>query len=455
MSPEIAIVGSGPSGFFAAEASLAFDTGTRVHMFERLPTPYGLVRSGVAPDHQNIKQVTRVFEAILRNPNFSFFGNVEIGRNLTLEALRSRYDAVVLAYGAAGSAPLDIPGVGLPGSLTAAQFVGWYNGHPDFAGLPVRFDHDTAVIFGHGNVAIDIARILLSDLDRLAKTDIADHALEALRESEIRKVHLVGRRGPIQATFTTAELRELVLGLNVHVIIDRRALDFDADEQAVIGLPRNVVSQRNIRVLQEAAADAIPRTSGKELFLTFFASPVAIRGEGCVQRVEFVRNELDGPAENRRARATSEAYSLRAGLAISSVGFRGQPIADIPFDPRKGTIPNEAGRVIGLGAGGDAPLYVTGWIKRGATGVIGCNRADATETVKTLVADLRAGRWCVKHRQLKVELPDVTGRVDFAGWSLIDRAEIEAGREYGRPRRKFVSVEAMRRIARVKELSAS
>ncbi len=221
LEPEIAIVGSGPSGFFAAEALFKSDAGPHIDMFDRLPTPYGLVRSGVAPDHQQIKQVVNVFDRLASHRKFAFFGNIEIGRDVTLGYLRSRYDAVILAYGASVGTSLAIPGSELPQSITATDFVGWYNGHPDFVNLAPSFDHECAVVVGHGNVAIDVARILLSDHAKLAKTDIADHALEALRDSRVRQVHLVGRRGPLQASFTTAELREL-LGLpDVEVVIDR------------------------------------------------------------------------------------------------------------------------------------------------------------------------------------------------------------------------------------------
>lgn len=444
---EIAIVGSGPSGFFAAEALFKSGIGATVHMFDRLPTPYGLVRSGVAPDHQHIKQVVRVFEGVARNPSFFFFGNTEIGKDVTLEALRHRYDAVVLAYGASEGAPLDVPGAELPQSLTATEFVGWYNGHPDYRNLTVGFDHDTAVIIGHGNVAIDIARVLLSDHDCLAKTDIADHALEALRESKIRAVHLVGRRGPLQASFTTAELRELLLGIGgVRAKVDASVLKFTPDELARIEQPVNAVLQRNVRVLQEAASCASGVATERELHLAFLMSPTAINGVDRVQSIDFVRNELVGPVGNQKAVATNERCSIPAGLVISSIGFRGRQLADIPFDKERAVVRNVSGRVIGTALNGMAPLYVAGWIKRGPTGVIGTNRADAVETVQCLLEDFRDGHLSAGSQRHGESLAFPVA-VDFKGWSRIDKAELEAGSQSGRPRRKFVDPAVMLEVA--------
>ncbi|MDB5604744.1 MAG: pyridine nucleotide-disulfide oxidoreductase family protein [Bradyrhizobium sp.] len=452
--PDIAIVGSGPSGFFAAEAILKSGIDARVHMFDRLPTPYGLVRSGVAPDHQHIKQVIKVFDTISRNPNFSFFGNVEIGGDITLDALRARYDALILAYGASAGTPLSIPGADLPQSLTATEFVGWYNGHPDHAGLAPRFDHHSAVVIGHGNVGIDIARVLLSDHARLAKTDIADHALESLGHSRVRKVHLVGRRGPAQASFTTAELRELLGMPDVQAIIDPQALAFDAEECAFLELPGNAAIKRNIAVLQEAAAHRVSRSAVKELHLHFLTSPTAVEGTEQVAAVQFVRNQLEGRIENRRAVAGGETYSVPAGLAIASIGFQGRPLGNVPFDERRGVIPNIEGRVVCTVPERLAPLYVAGWIKRGPNGVIGTNRADAVETVRSLLSDFRDGRWSAKPDDKRSRLPLKETQVDFAAWKLIDEAECQAGQAAGRPRRKFVDIDAMLEVARAGQASA-
>jgi ferredoxin/flavodoxin---NADP+ reductase len=444
--PAIAIVGSGPSGFFAAEALLKSDVGARVAMFDRLPTPYGLVRSGVAPDHQQIKQVVKVFDTIAINPRFSFHGNVEIGRDISLDWLRSRYDAVVLAYGASGGTSLSIPGSGLSQSMTATDFVGWYNGHPDFTGINPRFDHESAVVVGNGNVAIDVARILLSDHARLATTDIADHALEALRESRVRRVHFVGRRGPLQASFTTAELREL-LGLpGVRVVVDPDVTRLDEDERAFLDLPVNAVIKRNIGVISDAASRSHQGTT-KELHLNFLASPVAIEGVDRVETVHLARNRLEGPVDTRRAVPDDARFSIPAGLAIASIGFRGRAIDGVPFDARRNIIPNREGRVTGVAEGG-APLYVAGWIKRGATGIIGTNRADAAETVRTLLSDFRDGRWSVRSDRLRANPALPCPAVDFADWKRIDEVERVAGGETGRPRRKVVIIDDMIEIVR-------
>jgi ferredoxin--NADP+ reductase len=445
--PYFAIIGSGPSGFFAAEAILKSDAGARVDMFDRLPTPYGLVRSGVAPDHQQIKQVVKVFDALAKNAKFAFFGNVEVGCDISLDSLRSRYDAIILAYGASAGTPLPIPGSHLSQSITATDFVGWYNGHPDFTTLDPRFDHDSAIIIGHGNVAIDVARILLSDHTRLAKTDIADHALEALRQSRVRRVHLVGRRGPIQASFTTAELRELLGMPDVRIVIDHEALQLDEQERAFLELPANAAVKRNIDVLNNAVVRDCTGGAARELHLRFRASPVAIDGSDRVSAVHFARNQLEGPVNDRKAVPGAVRFSILAGLTIASIGFQGRRLENVPFDPRRGIIPNIEGRVTEEVPNGAAPLYVTGWIKRGATGIIGTNRADAGETVRTLLSDFREGRWPVKDDRQRVNVPLMSPRIDFADWRRIDDAECRAGRESGRPRRKMVSIDAMLEVA--------
>lgn len=441
----VAIVGSGPSGFFAAELLLKSDSAVVVHMFERLPTPYGLVRSGVAPDHQQIKQVVRIFDKIARNPAFSFFGNVEVGKDVELTTLRSRYDAVILAYGASDGTLIDIPGSTLPQSITATTFVNWYNGHPDYRDFSPCLEHETAVIIGHGNVAIDVTRILLSDHDRLSKTDIADHALDALRHSKVRKVHLVGRRGPLQASFTTAELRELLLGMsNVATKVDARLLDFEPAELAFMEQPVNAALKRNVLIMQEAASRTSDAGCERELRLVFLASPTAIHGSTHVTSVEFVQNCLAGPVDGRTVRATEETYDVSAGLVVSSIGFRGRPMEGLPFDENRGVCRHAAGRIIDTGTDGIAPLYAAGWIKRGASGVIGTNRADAAETVQTLIAD-RLARVTPRSPMSALNLQSIP--VDFEGWDRIDSVERAAGLPTGRPRRKIVDTKTMLTIA--------
>jgi ferredoxin--NADP+ reductase len=440
--PRIAIVGSGPSGFFAAEALFKSDIGAQIDIFDRLPTPYGLVRSGVAPDHQHIKLVARVFEAVAKNPRFAFFGNVEVGRDVSLDDLRSRYDAVILAYGASVGAALEIPGCELAQSISAADFVGWYNGHPERVELNLALDCKRAIVVGHGNVAIDVARILLSEHSRLASTDIADHALDALRNSDVRCVHLVGRRGPLQASFTTAELREL-LGLpGLNVTANEEVMQLSEEEGAFLELPQNAALKRNFKAITEAIGRPLEE-GGKELHLQFLASPSRLLGSERVESMEFARNRLTGPGGETIV-ATDERFRIDTGLVISSIGFRGRPLGNVPFDKGRGIVPNIEGRVIGE-TGDGAPLYVAGWIKRGATGIIGTNRADATETVRTMLTDFRDGRWSMNSKRAGGTTLDRS--TSFSGWRRIDEAECASGQASGRPRRKIVDLKAMIDIA--------
>jgi ferredoxin/flavodoxin---NADP+ reductase len=439
----VAIVGSGPSGFFAAEALLKSDAGVRIAMFDRLPTPFGLVRSGVAPDHQHIKQVVRVFDTVAAHPRFSFHGNVEIGRDVSIDRLRERYDAVVLAYGASGGTPLPIQGGEHAPCMTATDFVGWYNGHPDFVDVNPGLEHENAVVVGNGNVAIDVARILLSDHARLAKTDIADHALDALRDSRVRRVHLVGRRGPLQASFTTAELRELLNLPDVRVVIDPVLLHFDDQERAFLQQPANAVIARNMAAIADAATRGSERAT-RELHLDFLASPMAVERGDRVAAVRMERNELRGPLGARQAVPTGECFEVPAGLVVASIGFRGRPIAGAPFDQQRRIIPNVQGRVTGV-VGAGAPLYVAGWIKRGASGIIGTNRADAAETIRTLLSDLQ-GREPAPEDDARRSGLSFSSAVAFLDWKRIDEVELAAGGEAGRPRRKIVTVERMMRI---------
>ena len=445
--PEIAIVGGGPSGFFAAEALLKSDVDARVAMFERLPTPYGLVRSGVAPDHQHIKQVVKVFEGIASHPRFDFFGNIEIGIDIAIDELRHQYDAIILTYGASAGTGLSIRGCELPQNLTATDFVGWYNGHPDFVAVEPSLDHETAVVIGNGNVAIDIARILLSDHARLAKTDMADHALEALRQSRVRQLHIVGRRGLLQASFTTAELRELLGLQGVRVVVDPKAMDLDDTDRAYLELPANAVKLRNFNAVKDAMHRS-DEPASKELRLHFLASPVEIDGTDRVAGVRFVRNRPERAVGTQMAISGHEHFSLQAGLVVAGIGFRGQPMRGVPFDEKRGVVPNLEGRVIGALERG-APLYVAGWIKRGASGIIGTNRADAAETVRAMLADFRDGRWPARTGVTQPN-PSLRNAVDFAGWKRIDESERNAGQNIGRPRRKVVTVKEMIRISEQK-----
>jgi len=425
----VAVVGSGPSGFYAAGALLSAETPVEVDMIERLPTPWGLVRLGVAPDHPKLKTVSRAFEKVADQPGFRFLGNVEVGRDLTPEDLTRLYDAVIYAVGAQTDRRLGIPGEDLPGSWPATEFVAWYNGHPDFQGLQFDLDVERAVVIGVGNVALDIARMLALTREELAPTDTTDQAIEAIACASLKEIVIVGRRGPAQAAFTTPELQEMGELAGADVFVDPADLDGAA--------PKDTNAERNLAVLHELAAKEPPETGiakPRRVVFKFFESPVAILGTERVEGIELVRNVLD---ENERAVATDETETLECGLVFRSVGYRGVELPGVPFDDRGGTIVNEGGRV------GDG-VYCAGWIKRGPTGVIGTNKKDAAETVELLLEDVASGRLQPK--------PDTTAEavdallakrgvrvVEYVGWTAIDEAERAAGEASGRPRVKLCS----------------
>jgi len=420
----VAIVGSGPAGFYAAGALLGGETPVEVDMFERLPTPWGLVRLGVAPDHPKLKTVSRAFEKIAERPGFRFIGNVEVGRDITHGDLVRLYDAVVYAVGAQSDRRLGIPGEDLAGSWPATEFVAWYNGHPDYQDIDFDLDVERAVVVGVGNVALDVARMLALTPEELAPTDTTDRAIAAISASPIREIVVVGRRGPAQAAFTTPELIELGELAGADVVVD------PADLEGAVGTDTN--SERNIEVLREYAARE-PVGKPKRVVLKFLRSPVALHGGDRVESVELVKNVLD--ADNR-AVATEERETLPCGLVFRSVGYRGVALADVPFDEKTGTIPNVGGRV-------EPGVYAAGWIKRGPTGVIGTNKKDATETVELLLEDAAAGK-LPRSSATSIDvdaLLDERGvrRVMYAGWQSIDEVERAAGEKQGRPRVKLCS----------------
>jgi ferredoxin--NADP+ reductase len=420
----VAVVGSGPAGFYAAGTLLSADIPVEVDLIERLPTPWGLVRHGVAPDHPKIKSVSRAFERIALQSGFRFLGNVEVGRDLTHVELLAHYDAVVYAVGAQTDRHIGIPGEDLPGSWPATEFVAWYNGHPDFPELSFDLSGERAVVIGNGNVAVDVARMLALTPEELAATDTTDAAIDALAGAAIKEIVIVGRRGPAQAAFTTPELRELGELVGADIIVD--AADLEGAE------PTDTNSDRNLEVLREYAARE-PSGKPKRLVLRFFASPVAFLGEERVEAVELVRNRLEaGEDGSLRAAATDEHETLPASIVFRSVGYRGVELPGVPFDERSGTIPNERGRV----ADG---VYVAGWIKRGPSGVIGTNKKDATETVELLLQDLRdAPRKGKTAADIDAFLLDHGVRlVLYPGWTSIDELERAAGEKLGRPRVKL------------------
>jgi len=456
----IAVVGSGPAGFYAAGHLLKDSSANvEVDMIERLPTPWGLVRSGVAPDHPKIKSVSRVYEKTAAHPRFRFFGNLHLGDHVSREDLLGHYHAIVYATGSSVDRPLGIPGEELPGSHAATEFVGWYNGHPDHTDLEVDLlSAERAVVIGNGNVALDVARMLMLTASELAPTDTADHALEVLARSNVREVIIAGRRGPAQAAFTNPELRELGELSDADVLVDPAELDRAlavADAKA----GENVTARQNVEILRDYSR-RLPAGRRRQLRLRFLLSPVElIAGEqGRVGAIAMVHNELvAGPDGTLRAQPTDEHETIAAGLVFRAIGYRGVPLPGVPFDERRGVIPNEAGRVTDPDSGAVLPgEYVVGWIKRGPTGVIGTNKKDAQETVDAIKADLSsyddhppalapsapdadAVRELFEARQ-----PDL---VTYDGWLEIDRHERARGEPEGRPRIKLTRIDEMLRVA--------
>ena len=435
----VAVVGSGPAGFYAASALLASDLELEVDLIERLPTPWGLVRLGVAPDHPNIKAVSRAFEKTALHPRFRFFGNVEIGKDVEHDELRRLYDAVVYAVGAQTDRSLGIPGEDLQGSWPATAFVAWYNGHPDFQQLEFDLSSERAVVIGNGNVALDVARMLALTPEELAPTDTTDAAIEAISSSGIREILVVGRRGPVQAAWTPVEVGELGELAGADVIVDPADLALDAASAAELEAAAPTV-KRNVEHLRDYAARP-PGGKPRSIRLRFLLSPVAILGDDRVEGIELVRNELvDG-----RAVATGERELVECGIVFRSVGYQGVPLPGVPFDERSRTIPNERGRV-------EPGLYAAGWIKRGPSGVIGTNKKDATETVELLLEDARAGRLPPRRDETLEEVLTSRGAepVLYAGWEAIDRAERAAGEPQGRPRVKLATWDELLAAARTR-----
>jgi ferredoxin--NADP+ reductase len=430
----VAVVGSGPAGFYAAGALLDADTPVEVDMIERLPTPWGLVRLGVAPDHPKLKSVSRAYEKIAAKPGFRFFGNVEVGRDVSHADLSLIYDGVIYAVGAQTDKRLGIPGEDLPGSWSATEFVAWYNGHPDFQELDFRLDVERAVVIGNGNVALDVARMLALTPEELAPTDATDPSITAIGESTIREVLVVGRRGPAQASFTTPELQEMGELAGADLEVDPAELELDSTSAAALEHDTN--ARRNMEVFR---AFAEREQTGRPVTVRFkfFRSPVAIHGEEKVGAVELVRNRLEERDGRLVAVPTDEHETIECQLVFRSVGYRGVALPELPFDERRGTIRNKRGRV-------EHGVYCAGWIKRGPTGVIGTNKKDATETVSLLLEDATAGRISHKGEATPDALESLLAErgvnaVVYAGWLSIDEVERAAGEKLGRPRVKLRS----------------
>ncbi|MFE3053695.1 FAD-dependent oxidoreductase [Nocardia sp. NPDC059239] len=446
----VAIVGAGPAACYAAEELLR-RADVEVELFDRLPTPYGLVRAGVAPDHPGTKSVAGLFESAFRREALQYRLNVEVGKHISHEELLAHHHAVIYAVGAATDRHLGIPGEDLPGSHSATEFVAWYNGHPDFADREFDLSGERAVIVGNGNVALDVARVLTVDPDELAKTDIADHALDALRRSNIKEVVVLGRRGPLQAAYTSPEFLALTHLKGVDIIVDPEDLVLDPASQAELDDPEVEPSlQLKYTLAQEYAAGS-RNPDNKRIVFRYLVSPTAITGDGRAEAVEYVHNELVEENGRTVARASDRTGTVEASLVLRSIGYKGEPVADVPFDESAGVIPNDKGRVLAAG-NPVAGVYVSGWIKRGPRGVIGSNRMDSQETVDQLIEDFTQGKLAAPQAGraglealLSERQPDQIGR---DGWKAIDAAEKTAGKSAGRPRVKFTSVENLLKAAK-------
>lgn len=440
----IAVIGAGPAGFYATEALLkGLGDAVSVDLIERLPTPYGLVRFGVAPDHQKIKSVTRLYDRTLADPRVRYLGNVEFGKHLTIDDLRRHYHAVVVTVGSPTDRRLAIPGEDLLGSMSATEFVAWYNSHPDFRDLEVPLAAKTAVIIGVGNVAIDVTRVLAKTVAELGETDIADHALERLADSTVEDIVIVGRRGPAEAKFTTKELRELGELANADIFV--REEELEVGEASLAAIAGDVNAMKNLEVLRDFAKQT-PEGKPRRVHIRFLLSPLELRGNGRVSSVLFGKNRLEErQGGGLAAVATGETEEFPAELVFRSVGYQGTALADIPFDERAGVIPNEAGRVLTARGGAPVPgLYVAGWIKRGPSGVIGTNKACAMETVASLLADELPVPPEPSVEALDALLADRGARpFTAADWAKLDALETAAGTVSGRPRVKLADVEAM------------
>ncbi len=440
----VAVVGSGPAGFYAADALLkSEEPRVEVDVIDRLPTPWGLVRHGVAPDHENIKAVSRAFERTALKPGFRFFGNVEVGRDVSHDDLLRLYDAVVYSVGAQTDRPLGIPGEELPGSWPATAFVAWYNGHPDYDRHAFDLSGERAVVVGNGNVAIDCVRMLALTRAELETTDTVQSAIDAIAGSGFRELLMLGRRGPVQASFTPPEVKELGELAGADVIVDPADLELDPASERELEADRDRV-RRNVELLREYAARE-PEGKPRRIVLRFLTSPVRIVGEDRVEGIEVVRNELVEEGGRIVARPVGAPETIPCSLVLRSVGYRGVMLPGVPFDEASGTIPNDRGRVTGA-----ERTYAAGWIKRGPSGVIGTNKKDATETVDVLLEDARAGALVRAGGGNLDELlaERGIGAVEYAGWQAIDAHERSRGEPLGRPRLKLVSWDELLATAR-------
>lgn len=428
MSINVAVIGAGPSGFYTVDALLKGDKDVRVDIIERLPTPFGLIRGGVAPDHQTTKKVARVYEKTALSDGVGYYGNVEVGRDVTIAELQEMYDAIVLAVGAPRDRKLGIPGEDKLGVFGSADFVGWYNGHPDFTDLQPDLNTDTVVVIGQGNVAVDVARVLVKTPEEMTETDIADHAADAIEASPITDVYMVGRRGPIEAKFTNVELREMGKLDDCLPVIDPAQLP---DEVTGEWSDRDKrLKDRNLATMKEFP-DVDPAGKSKRVHFTFYAKPVEILGDDKVEGIRMEHTKV----EDGRSVGTGEFFEIECGLVIPAIGYFSDPFPGVPFDVDNGVVVHDEGRV------GDG-IYAVGWIKRGPTGVIGTNKPDgdiaATQIFEDIADGTKPGREALEALLAERNVRCLT----YRDWQTIDAAEVAAAKP-GAPRRKFVTIDTM------------
>lgn len=447
----VAIIGSGPSGFYAAaHLQSQADLIIEIDMFDRLPTPYGLVRGGVAPDHQKIKSVTKAYERIAADENFRFYGHVEFGKDVTHADLTNYYHAIIYAVGAQTDRRMDIPGEDLNGSHPATEFVAWYNAHPDFADHVFDLTQENVAVIGLGNVAMDVIRILARTPDELTETDIADYALDKLKHSSVKNIYVLGRRGPAQAAFTNPEIKELGELDDASVIVGQDEVMLDPVSRQYVDSGEDKVAAKNVEILKGFAAQT---DTGKprKIIMRFCVSPVEIIGTDKVEAIKIVKNALvPDDKGNLKAVPTDQFETIPVGLVFRSVGYHGVALPDVPFDDKKGTIPNTLGRVLTAPKTGEQVIgdYVVGWIKRGPSGIIGTNKPDSVETVNSLLEDVKAGKVLSPATPDRAKLEALLHErgiqyVTFADWHFLDTVEQERGEFRNAPRLKFSRVDEM------------
>ena len=442
---QVAIIGAGPSGFYAAEALIKSDVHAKIDMFERLPSPYGLVRSGVAPDHPKLKQAILLYDKIAASDDYNLISNVTIGKDIKVDELKAAYHALIFTSGAETDRKLGIPGEDLTGSYTATEFVGWYNGHPDYRDREFDLSHETAVIIGQGNVAADVSRILSKTVDELKHTDIAQHALDALAESQIKNIYVIGRRGPAQAKFTSKELKEFGELADCDPVVDPEELVLNNASEEELADKTNAGSKKIYDLFQDYAKRGTGNKN-RRCYFQFLRSPVELHGTDRIEKLTIERNQLSGEAFKQSARGTGETYDMDVGILFRSIGYRGVPIEGVPFHESWGIFPNEDGRI--TEDGNVVPqLYTAGWIKRGPSGIIGTNRACSVATVDALLSDLdkldaddnkpgvESIMKLINERGIKA--------LNFEQWKQIDTKEVENGKSKDKPREKFTYINEM------------